>query len=226
MSAVDPRPAPSRALAPLRCGHGTRAARGRRESRARSASSRSPGRGSRRSATAHRVPVSHWPSSAASLTGCVRATMRALKSPLSDLQRRRDRSDREADREPAPVVIVAPSAQQPERVHRGDRRSRSPTNAASTMWSGLGGNAPVEHGGHRIDVDEPCPSRARKPAGVFIQAFAATTKTAESTPATATGTPVSQCAARRQRVPSRRGRARGRSPRGRTRSPRARTACR
>src|SRR5439155_1753262 len=132
-----------------------------------------------------------WPSGAASLAGCERATTRALRSPL--------RGWSSAAVPPTESAIA--TARRWKRF-RGSRRSRwawmaataKPTaaKAASVMCSASLSAAELAMAA-RGSTSTTRPPSSRKPAGVFIQALAITTKIPDSVPLRATIAPASQC---------------------------------
>ena len=113
------RAARSAGRSPRRWGRGSPAATAPRGSPAPTAAGRSRKMPPSESGTPR--PVSKSPSIAASLTGWFSATVAAIQSPTSELDRRRDRREGQRDQQAEAVVAVAAAAQHPHGVHRGDQ---------------------------------------------------------------------------------------------------------
>ena len=111
-----------------------------------------------------------------------------------ELDRGQDAADRERDQQPEPVVAVAPPAQHPDRVDRGDQEAGDQVGGEDHVRD-LVADRGVEDHLQRVDVGDVRRSASSvKPCGWFIQELTATTEKAPPIPQIAIGTPVQKCA--------------------------------
>ena len=110
-----------------------------------------------------------------------------------ELDRRRDAGDRQRDQQPQAMDAVAPAAQHPDRVDRGDEEPGDEIRRQDHVRNLVRHRGVEDHLRHG-STDVTSPVVGENPCGWFIHEFTATTENAPPRPVITTGTPVQKWA--------------------------------